>query len=187
MRPENRSVRRSWVKHHKRRNYLVLGLVTALLILIIVAFSASPPPTGAQIGQQAPDFTLADINNANFHLFEQKGKPVLLEFMTTSCRFCTEQAPILSELWTRHGSHVAFVSISVDPARDTPSVLSAYAVAPEHIMPWTWIRDTSGIDQSYGITGTPTVFLLDRDSVVKSRFNGLTNLQTLDNGVQAIL
>ncbi len=185
MRPESRNVRRSWVKHHKRRNYLVLGFVTALLILIIVAFSASPPPTGAQIGQQAPDINLPDINNSNFRLFDKKGTPVLLEFMTTSCHFCTEQAPILSQLWSSHGIHVSFVSLSMDPATDQPSVLSAYAA--EHNMPWTWIRDTSGIGKTYGVNGTPTVFLLDRDSVVKSRFNGLTDLQTLDNGVQAIL
>ncbi len=185
MKSGRRDARTTWVKHHKRRNYLVLGFVTALLILIIVAFSASPSPTGAQIGQQAPDFELADIKNANFHLFEKKGTPVLLEFMTTSCHFCTQQAPILSQLWSSHGIHVSFVSLSIDPTTDQPSVLSAYAA--EHNMPWTWIRDTSGIGKTYGVTGTPTIFLLDRDSVVKSRFNGLTDFPTLNNGVQAIL
>lgn len=185
MRTENRNVRRGWVKHHKRRNYLVLGLVTALLILIIVAFSASPPPSGAQIGQQAPDFSLADINNANFHLFEKKGTPILLEFMTTSCHFCTEQAPILSQLWSIHGAHVNFVSISIDPARDQPSVLSAYAET--HNMPWTWIPDTKGVGQAYGVTGTPTIFLLDQDCIVKNKFIGVTDLQTLDAGCQALL
>ncbi len=174
----------SWVKHHKKRNYAVIGFVTVLLAIIILALASSPPPTGPRIGERAPDFNMPDIQGKNFHL-ETVGTPVLLEFMTTSCHFCTEQAPILSELWTKHVNQVAFVSISIDPTRDQPSVLSAYAQT--HNMPWTWVRDTSGLAQTYGITGTPTIFLLDKDCMVKSRFEGVKDHQTLENGVKGIL
>jgi len=185
MRAESRTVRRSWVKHHKRRNYAVLGIVTALLVVVIVAISAIPAPAVVRVGQLAPDFTLPDINNDSFHLYGHRGRPVLIEFMTTSCPACTQQAPILSELWSRHGVHADFLSISIDPARDQPSILSAYA--QQHNMPWTWAIDQRQVMQTYGVTATPTIFLLDKDSVVKNRFVGVQNLQTLENSLLALL
>jgi len=185
MRAESRTVRRSWVKHHKRRNYAVLGIVTALLVVVIVTISAIPAPAVVRVGQLAPDFTLPDINNDSFHLYGHRGRPVLIEFMTTSCQACTQQAPILSELWSRHGVHADFLSISIDPARDQPSILSAYA--QQHNMPWTWAIDQRQVMQTYGVTATPTIFLLDKDSVVKNHFVGVQNLQTLENSLLALL
>ena len=185
MRAESRTVRRSWVKHHKRRNYAVLGIVTALLVVVIIAISAIPAPAVVRVGQLAPDFTLPDINNGNFHLYGHRGRPVLIEFMTTSCPACTLQAPILSELWSQHGVHADFISITIDPARDQPSTLSAYA--QQHNMPWTWAIDQRQVMQTYGVTGTPTIFLLDKDSVVKNHFVGVQDLQTLESSLLALL
>ncbi len=185
MRPVNRNDKRTWVKHHRRRNLGVLGSVSTLLVIIIVALASSPTPAIAQVGKEAPDFAIPTIANGGFHLHEHKGTPVLIEFMTTSCHFCTEQAPILSELWSRHGIHVDFISITIDPVRDQPSVLSAYA--QQHNMPWTWAVDKAALSQTYGVKGTPTLFLLDEDCVIKNRFDGLTTLSILENGVLAIL
>ena len=185
MRTESRTVRRSWVKHHKRRNYAVLGIVTALLVVVIVAISAIPAPAVVRVGQLAPDFTLPDINNDSFHLYGHRGRPVLIEFMTTSCPACTQQAPILSELWSRHGVHADFLSISIDPARDQPTILSAYA--QQHNMPWTWAIDQRQVMQTYGVTATPTIFILDSDGVVKNHFVGVQDLQTLENSLLALL
>ncbi len=174
----------TWVKHHKRRNYAILGLATVLLVIIIIAVS-SIPPYGVQVGQKAPDFSASDINNNPFQLAAKKGTPVLLEFMATSCGACASQAPILSQLYPNHKMHVEFVSISIDPTTDQPSVLSTYATT--HNSPWTWIRDTSGVGRVYGVTGTPTIFLVDGNGIVRNRFNRVTELQTLDQACQALL
>ncbi len=174
----------SWIKHHRRRNYAVIAGVSVLLILIIVAVSSIRPP-GVNVGQQAPDFSLRDITNETFQLEAVRGTPVLLEFMATSCGACANQAPILSQSYSSHGTHVKFVSIGINPATDQASVLSSYATS--HNSPWIWIRDTSGISKTYGVTATPTIFILDRDHVVQSLFVGVTNLQTLDTACQAVM
>lgn len=187
MRTESRTVKKSWVKHHGRRNYAIFGSVTLLLIVIIITVSSLPVPAVVKVGQQAPDFTLPDINSTSFHLYDHRGKPVLIEFMTTSCPACTQEAPILSELWSRHGVHADFVSISIDPARDQPSKLSAYS--EQYNMPWTWAIDPGNVVQTYGVTATPTIFLLDKDSTVRNKFVGVidANLQALENALLALL
>lgn len=178
---QTRTTRTTWVKHHKKRNYTILALVTILLTITIIALASIP---STNIGQQAPDFTTTDINNNTFHL-AAIDKPILLEFMRTGCSACATQAPILSQLYTVHGAHVQFVSISTDPATDQPNVLSAYATT--HNSPWTWIRDTSDLSNIYGIRYTPTVYVIDRDQVIRSRFEGVASLQELDAACTAVM
>lgn len=175
----------TWVKHHKRRNYAIVGIVTAVLVIIIIGPS-SMTPYGAQVGQRAPDFTTTDINNTTFHLAAMKGKPILLEFMRTTCHYCVDEASILSQLYSTHGTHVEFVSVSIDPTTDTTSVLSTFAA--DYNSPWTWIRDTGNppVWQTYGVSGTPTTFLLDSSGVIKNRFGGAETLQNLDAACSAL-
>lgn len=63
-----------------------------------------------------------------------KGKVVAINFMFTSCQIaCPLTTPRLVEvqkaLGARAGRDVTFLSISLDPAHDTPAVLRAYARA----------------------------------------------------------
>ncbi|MCC7106460.1 MAG: SCO family protein [Chloroflexi bacterium] len=83
---------------------------------------------------QAPDFSLSDPQTGRFASADLKGKVYLADFIYTSC---TDICPLLSgrlaqvqEALKRDGllgQKAMLVSISVDPARDTPAVLSAYA------------------------------------------------------------
>ncbi len=79
----------------------------------------------------------------------QAGKPVVVGFIFTTC---TTMCPMLStivarvqeRLGDRVGREVSLVSISVDPGRDTPARLKAYA-ARHHAGPgWTWLTGGRG-------------------------------------------
>ncbi len=184
MKNDGRKPKQTWVKHHGHRNLAVLSIVATTLILIIIGL-ASVPSTGVRVGQQAPDFTVQDVSSGtNFRLYDHMGQPMLLEFMTTSCPHCTRQAPILSDLFSKYGAQMHFVSISIDPFTDSPSVLMSYSQM--HTMPWTFARDPNQLGSTYGVTGTPTMFLLDRTGIIKFRFSGETDLQTLENGVASV-
>jgi peroxiredoxin len=176
----------TWVKHHRNRNIIVILIVAAVLsTAVMVAVSLSS--TGVKVGQKAPDFNVLDINNNYFHLYGHQGTPMLLEFMYTTCPHCVNEAPILASLYSSHQTQMAFVSISVSWSQppDTPSTLTAFST--KYNEPWTFVQDTSGLTGSYGVTSTPTMFLLDKNSVVRYNFVGETSQQTLENAVQAIL
>ena len=81
---------------------------------------------------KAPDFSLVDQNgnSVNFTMFE--GKIVVVSFLYTHCPdICpalTYQLRKLSEeLETDYGESVEFISITVDPTRDTPERLATFA------------------------------------------------------------
>jgi len=80
----------------------------------------------------APDFALTSQDNKPVTLADYQGKVVAVTFIYATC---TDTCPILTallvkvqqDLGSAFGSKIAFVSISVDPERDTPDVLREYA------------------------------------------------------------
>jgi protein SCO1/2 len=80
----------------------------------------------------APDFTLTSQDGARVSLRDFRGKVVAVAFIFASC---TDVCPMLTDNMARvrdklgpaFGPRVAFVSITVDPERDTPEVLKQYA------------------------------------------------------------
>lgn len=81
---------------------------------------------------KAPDFSLVDQEGNPVNLTLYEGKVVVVSFLYTSCPdICpalTYQLRKLSEeLGDDYGESVEFISITVDPTRDTPEKLASFA------------------------------------------------------------
>lgn len=77
-----------------------------------------------------PHFTLTDSQGHPFDSNELKGKVWVVDFIYTNCpgpcpRMTSEMHKLSEKL--KGNRDIRFVSISVDPSRDTPPVLNAYA------------------------------------------------------------
>ena len=82
----------------------------------------------------APDFALTSQDGAEVTLESLRGKVVAVTFIYTWCpdicpMLTDKMARVQDELGPDFGTKVAFVSITVDPERDTPAVLKEYAEA----------------------------------------------------------
>ena len=97
----------------------------------------------------APDFTLSDTADRMFSLSTLRGRVVLLSFIYTSCitacPLLMQRMALLQDslkhagLWDRS---VSFVSITIDPDRDTEATLRAYAQSFEAVDPnWRFLRE----------------------------------------------
>jgi cytochrome oxidase Cu insertion factor (SCO1/SenC/PrrC family) len=77
-----------------------------------------------------PDFKLTERSGAEVNLSQLRGKIWIADFIYTTCTdTCPLQTAAMAKLQRQFTaqSTVQFVSVSVDPERDTPQVLSAYA------------------------------------------------------------
>jgi protein SCO1 len=82
----------------------------------------------------APEFTLTSQDGTPVSLADLRGKVVAVTFIYT---LCTDTCPVLTPMMSfvqdrlgpDFGTKVAFVSITVDPERDTPAELKEYARA----------------------------------------------------------
>jgi len=125
----------------KRRHAVVSAASVAFFLLTAaVLWLLMPPPRHGGWDQKGAQ-GLADFGPVpDFSLTERSGKPLTLRdldghvwvanFMYTSCKdTCPLQSAALAGFQAQWnpGQQVKFVSISVDPERDTPAVLSSYA------------------------------------------------------------
>ena len=141
----------------------------------------------------APDFELVDQNGAKLALADLRGKLVLLDFIFTSCpgpcpmltsSHVTLQRLLPPELRAR----TRFVSISLDPVRDTPMALRAYALERgADLTGWSFLTgDPEAVAlvlKGYGVGSMRrpdgqidhlvATFLIDAEGRIAQRFIGL--------------
>ena len=113
--------------------------ITALIVMAVVTISGcnnntegmgSYSPTSQ--ADCLPDLKLVDQYGRQVSLTSLKGKPVLFDFFYTTCPgpclvLTARMRSIAEELGTGLGSKASFVSVTVDPERDSPPQLLAYA------------------------------------------------------------
>ena len=86
------------------------------------------------INQAVPNFTLTDQAHTRISLSQLRGKVVVMNFIYTSCalpQFCYRMTNHFSVLQNRFkgrdGRDLVLLSVTFDPARDTPERLADYA------------------------------------------------------------
>lgn len=106
----------------------------ALLGLSLLLFLADVSAAGQWGGGYFPNYELTNQDGRKLLFYDDviKGKVVAINFMFTSCRdVCPVETAKMREVQRRLGDRVGrdvfMYSITVDPERDTPEVLKAYA------------------------------------------------------------
>jgi protein SCO1/2 len=112
---------------------IILFLTSAFMFYTALSSFRSPtePQTGVVVsGKPLPDFSLVSQDNQSFSLQKVAGRPVILFFGYTSCPdVCPlamrKIAASLKALGPERGDF-AVIFITVDPVRDTPSILAKW-------------------------------------------------------------
>ena len=113
----------------------------ASLIVLLLAVACAQKPDLPKLFP-VPATTLVDERGQSVNLDTLKGNVVVYDFIFTNC---TGTCPIMTNnmraLTPMVGKDapVRFVSITVDPTRDTPAVLSQYAARVRNDPRWTFL------------------------------------------------
>ena len=116
--------------------YLLNGLYGLLALLVLSAFSLKvfQPIQVLPRLQLSPAFTLTNQDNKRLTSEDLRGKFVLYTISYTNCPApCYNIDETMQEVQSRLGEvqldgiDVAFITISIDPDRDTPEILNTYA------------------------------------------------------------
>jgi len=109
----------------------------------------------------APEFTLTKQDGKRVALKDLRGKALAITFIFASCAdtcplLTAKMAGIQNRLGSDFGPQVYFVSITVDPERDTPEVLKRYAEAHKaNPAGWAFLTGTPAeirdVTKRYGI------------------------------------
>jgi protein SCO1/2 len=144
---------------------LTLAALVTLASLLLVLSRDAPQHTSLEPPlpkiAPAPEFALTSQDGAPVTLGDFRGKVVAVTFIFTMCTAtCPVLTPMMSfvqdQLGSDFGTKIAFVSITVDPERDTTDVLKEYAQAfGANLAGWSFLTGTSAaiqdVTRRYGV------------------------------------
>jgi len=161
--------------------------------------SQRPPPRDgptlgqiADLGQRAPELGLVDQDGRRVAWADLAGRSVLVDFVYTSCPGpCPILTGVHAEVQRRLPAalreRVRFVSLSLDPERDTPEALRSYARARgADLATWSFLsgppEDVFAALSRWGVARAPgangeidhvvVTFLVDPDGRIARRWVG---------------
>jgi len=129
-------------------------------------------PVGNTAGKAAPSFTLSDLSGAQVSLSDFLGQVLILNFWRSTCSACKLLMPTLDGLRQRYQDRgLVVVGINLD----ANAVIAARYLQQkgyiDFITLWGASSAVKEVENLYGVTGLPRVFLVDRQGVI--RFSGL--------------
>jgi peroxiredoxin Q/BCP len=136
--------------------------------------------SGIQVGDKAPDFTLASQSGDEVRLYDRLAERVVVLYFypKDETAGCTKEACAFRdshEVFTEAGAEVIGVS------SDSASKHAAFA--DHHKLPFTLVSDKGGqVRKSYGVPATlgllpgRVTYVIDRDGTVRHVFNSMTNI-----------
>ena len=146
-----------------------------------------------KVGDQAPDFEVGDISGNNFNMKTtlDSGKGVLIFFWSIFCEPCKAELPVIQSLSKAYKDKgVAFVGVSID---GSPMKDAIAAFVKQEDFGFLPLIDELNPDESfkvsdpYGVAGTPTVYIIDGNGVVKFAKVGRASEEEMEKVIKQML
>lgn len=120
-----------------------------------------------KILMHAPDFTAKSFkDNEEVHLSDYKNKIVVLDFWHMSCPPCAMAIPHLTRIQKKYKTEV--VVLGVNPYDDNKKDADKIAMFKKRTgLDYEIAMIDSNITKKYNVTGFPTVFIIDKNGVIK--------------------
>ena len=142
------------------------------------ANAAATPAVGFQVGMQAPDFMLTDLNGDEVRLSALRGKPVFINFWASWCPPCRIEMPDMQKFWLENGEQVHMLAVNQTGTEKSPDTPRQYLKEKGFTFPVLFDVD-GDVASSYGVRGLPTSFFLDANGVIRAVSLGAMDLATM--------
>lgn len=142
-------------------------LIAAIFAIVICSgcYTGTRPP---HVGSAARQFTVQD-SDRKVSLDQFRGQVLVLNFWATWCPPCIEELPSLMNLQDRMRSRgVTVLGVSIDVDGD-----AYHRFLKLHNINFLTVRDPEQkVASSYGTTGWPETYIIDRQGVLRRKFVG---------------
>lgn len=145
--------------------------------------TATPEPTGVELGDIASDFRLPSLNLHEVRLSDHRGHKVLLNFFSSWCVPCREEMPGVQRLYEKyHDQNWEFIGIAVvDLTDDVIEFRDEFGLT--FIIGLDMVGHTT---LSYAVQGTPTNITIDTNGRIVDRQLGYMSEDDLKAMLEAV-
>lgn len=171
----------------KQKRVIIRTVILAILVVAIVYtiyINASTEKTEVlSIGDEAPDFTLVDLNGKEHQLSEYIGQGVLLNFWGTWCKPCAKEMPALDrqyEVFKEQGVQILAINIA-------QSNFEVQRFADQYDLSFPIVIDqTKSVMHTYNIDPLPTTLLINPKGNIEQIIKGEMTEQDIASYLEQI-
>ena len=136
-------------------------------------------------GNKFEDFTIKTLDDEDYKLSDKIGKKVIfMLFWSIFCQPCQEEIPVITDLYKKIGKDkMEVLAVSLDGDRRVPAIEKFIA---KNKLEFTFLMDvfddeTNGFvaSDTYGVLGTPTYYIIDKEGLVSTYHTGKSSLEEL--------
>lgn len=149
---------------------------TAYTLIKIFRLEELYPFIAKYKGKSLPDMTLKTLDGRTITSKDLKGKVVMINFWSTTCKPCLIEIPELNRLQEKYKDRVIFLAPLPEDKNKTAKLLA------KHPFKFTIAPNSSELFDKLGIDGYPKNFFINRDGVIKEVKEGTPQRKDTPDG-----
>ena len=157
-----------------QNKFLKLFNILALLILFSVSATAQ-----VKEGENAPNFTLKNLDGKEINLNQFRGKHVLINFWATWCGPCKIEMPSLEALYERFKDR-NFVLLAISNDMFGANIVKPFVKAHNINFP-VLLDQRLKVSNTFGVVSLPTTFMIDPQGKIIGALFGAEDWATPSN------
>lgn len=155
---------------------LVALLLVGLAIIVVSVKKEDAQPVRAVEGFPAPGLTVFDEGGKAYSISEMRGSVVLINFWATWCPPCREEMPSLQKLYDSFKNNQGFRMVTILYRDDYQKAID-YLKGNNYMLP-VFIDQKEKSAFSYGVTGVPETYIVDKQGMLRSKVIGPADWST---------
>ncbi|RLQ92793.1 thiol-disulfide oxidoreductase ResA [Planomicrobium sp. Y74] len=158
----------------KKKNRLLMRTAILLVMIGAITFTIYNGVTKEksellEVGDQAPDFALTDLNGKRHQLSDYRGQGVFVNFWGTWCKPCEKEFPLMEkqyQVYKEKGVQILAVNIA-----QSDYEVEQYAERKNLTFPIV-IDKNKSVMEAYNIRPLPTTILVNPDGEIEKIVTG---------------
>ncbi|MFJ8065983.1 thiol-disulfide oxidoreductase ResA [Psychrobacillus sp. NPDC096426] len=171
----------------KKRFYMrlvILSLLVAAIVFTIYSNLTKEKTALLQVGDNAPDFALIDMNGEKHQLSDYKGQGVFLNFWGTWCKPCEREFPLMDKHYQDYkdqGLQILAVNIG-----ESNFSVQKYVDRKGLTFP-VLIDNNKSVMETYNINPLPTTMLVNPEGKIEKIITGEMSDEAIKSNMEQIM
>jgi peroxiredoxin len=171
----------------KKRFYMrtiILALMVVAIVFTIYTNLTKEKTALIQVGDDAPDFALVDMNGEKHQLSDYKGKGVFLNFWGTWCKTCEREFPLMDkqyQVYKDQGLEILAVNIG-----ESDFAVQKFIDRKGLTFP-VLIDDKKSVMETYKINPLPTTLLINPNGKIEKVITGEMSEEMIKDYMEQII
>ncbi|MEK3977894.1 thiol-disulfide oxidoreductase ResA [Psychrobacillus sp. FSL K6-2836] len=173
----------------KKKKRFYMRLVLLILMVGVITFTiysnlSKEKNSVLQVGDEAPDFVLTDMNGERHQLSDYRGQGVFLNFWGTWCKPCEREFPLMDQQYQKvqdEGLQILAVNIG-----ESDFAVQKFIDRLNLSFP-VLIDHNKSVMETYNINPLPTTFLVNPEGKIEKIITGEMSEEAIKEYMEQIM